>query len=123
MKGASRRHRPSRGFTIVEVLVALSAGVLVSLAAFTLSKSATSFLQREARISSAQLALTLAMNRLTNDIQRASFLSTRNIVTDPSVCRAPYPAGLALLSGITIASGAATVQGAQQNPQLTPDTL
>jgi Tfp pilus assembly protein PilW len=126
LEGASRRLRPSRGFTIVEVLVALSAGVLVSLAAFSLSKSATAFFQREARISSAQLALTLAMNRLTGDIQRASFLSTPNIQLDPSVCtttNSTWTAGLSVLSGITITPGPGTAQGAQQNPPLTPDVL
>ena len=67
-----------RGFTLIEVIVALSAGVLVSMAAFMLSKGATAFFQREARISTAQLGLTLAMNRLTNDIQRASLNSSPN---------------------------------------------
>ncbi len=114
---------PTRGFTLIEVLVALSAGVLVSIATFMLSKSATAFFQREARISSAQLALTLAMNRLTGDIQRASYLSTANSLVDPNVCRttsASWPTGLGLLTGVTITSGAATPQGAIQNPPMAP---
>jgi len=113
-----------RGFTIIEVIVALSAGVLVSMAAFMLSKNATAFFQREARVSSAQLALTLAMNRLTNDIQRASFLSSPNAFVDPSVCRqgvsASWPPGLAALTGITITAGTQTSQGAAQIPPMSP---
>src|SRR5277367_5834742 len=87
--------RRPRGFTLIEVLVALSAGVLVSMAAFMLSKDATRFFQHEARVSTAQIALTLAMNRLSGDIQRAGFLSTANVQLDPSVCRGvAWPAGL-----------------------------
>src|SRR3569832_577014 len=104
----------TRAYTLVEVLVAMSMGVLVSLAAFTLSKNATQFSQHEARISSAQLALTLAMNRLTNDIQRASYLSSPNALNDPRVCRdtlATWPNGLRSLAGINITqSGQATPQ-------------
>jgi type II secretory pathway pseudopilin PulG len=124
-----RRHpRPNRrGFTILEVVVALSAGVLVSMATFTLSKNATAFFQREARISSAQLALTLAMNRLTNDIQRASFLSTTNIQLDPNVCRTTagtWPAGLSVLGGLNISVGTQTSQGAIQPQAFTaPDQI
>ena len=125
-----------RGFTVIEVLVALSAGILVSAAAFMLSRNATAFFQREARISAAQLSLTLAMNRLTNDLQRASFLSTPNIVLDPRVCApttAIYPTGLGKLAGINIYSGTATTQGALQStppgtstswePQTPPDAI
>jgi type II secretory pathway pseudopilin PulG len=117
----------ARGFTILEVIVALSAGVLVSMATFMLSKNATAFFQREARISSTQLALTLAMNRLTNDIQRASFLSTANIQADPQVCRTnagTWPAGLAVLSGLNITAGTQTPQGAiQPQPFAPPDQI
>jgi prepilin-type N-terminal cleavage/methylation domain-containing protein len=124
---ATVRSRAARGFTIIEVMVALSAGVLVSMAAFMLSKNATAFFQREVRVSSAQLALNLAMNRLTSDIQRASFLSTPNIQADPSVCRtqaATWPAGLGALTGINIVSGTATAQGNAQSPAMVaPDQI
>jgi type II secretory pathway pseudopilin PulG len=121
----SLRNAALRAFTIVEVLVALSAGVLVSMAAFLLSKNATTFFQHEARISSAQLALTLAMNRLTNDVQRAAFLSTPNIRTDPQVCRtsiATWTNGLKLLGSVNIEpSTQATPQSAQNG--LFPDQI
>src|SRR5690242_6870684 len=100
----SPRLRP-RGFTLVEVLVAMSAGVLVSMAAFALSRNATHFFQHEARISATQLALTLGMNRITGDIQRASLMSTPNIQWDKKVCRAAdWPAGLKALAGVHIAA-------------------
>ena len=105
--------------------MSLSAGLLVSMAAFMLSKNATTFFQRESRVSTAQLALTLAMNRLTGDIQRASLLSSPNAFQDPQVCRAAgWPAGLTALTGLTISAGTATVQGNIQSPAMTaPDQI
>ena len=120
-------HRDLRGFTLIEVLVALSAGVLVSMAAFMLSKDATRFFQHEARISSAQMALTLAMNRLTGDIQRAGFLSSANVLLDPTVCRqtsTSWTPGLNALAGINIAASTqSTPQSLAQVPSLTPDQI
>jgi prepilin-type N-terminal cleavage/methylation domain-containing protein len=125
---SSALKRPlARGFTIIEVMVSLAAGVLVAMATFMMSRGATQFFQREARISSAQLALTLAMNRLTLDIQRASFLSTTNIQLDPNICKTTsgtWTAGLNLLGGINITQGTQTVQGAIQTQPLTaPDQI
>src|SRR5512146_2861455 len=107
--------RAARAFTLVEILVALSAGVLVSMAAFTLSKNATNFFQQEARVSTAQLSLTLGLNRIASDLARASFLSTPNAQADPMVCRdgswsnAP---GLQRLAGVFIRSGQGNAQSA-----------
>lgn len=102
-------------FTLIEILVALSAGVFVSVAAFAMSRNATAFFQHEARIATAQLSLTLGLNRLTSDLARASFLSTPNAKTDPMVCRdaswssAP---GLNALAGITVSAPTAPAQSA-----------
>ena len=54
------RRRARRGFTLVELLVAMAAGLIVSMAAFLLSKNAMRFFQHESRISAAQLAATLS---------------------------------------------------------------
>ncbi|WP_437870497.1 PilW family protein [Sorangium sp. So ce363] len=92
-----------RGFTLVELLVAMAAGLIVSLAAFLLSKNATRFFQNEARASASHLAATLGMNRLTADLQRAAYLSSPNILNDPEVCQVPAsPVGLRRLAGISI---------------------
>jgi prepilin-type N-terminal cleavage/methylation domain-containing protein len=103
---ARRRRRAARGFTLIEIIVSLSAGLMVSVAAFSMSKNATNFFQHEARISSAQLALTLGLNRLTADIQRAAFLASPNAQVDPMVCRDPsWTAGLHSFAGLTILKG------------------
>src|SRR5262245_38902123 len=102
----------SRGFTLVELLVAMSAGLMVSMAAFLLAKNATAFFQHEARISAAQLSATLGMNRLTGDIQRAAFLGTPNI-RNPNAQNgrkfcgdlAAAPQGLKTLAGLRVEKG------------------
>ncbi|MEP7126374.1 MAG: prepilin-type N-terminal cleavage/methylation domain-containing protein [Byssovorax sp.] len=100
------RRGAERGFTLIELVVALSAGLMVSMAALLLSRNATKFFQNEARISATQLAATLGMNRLTQDIQRASFLSSRNNITDKTLCtNGALPANLAGLSGIRFRTG------------------
>jgi prepilin-type N-terminal cleavage/methylation domain-containing protein len=124
----SQRASARRGFTLIEVVVALSAGLLVTLAAFMLSKNATAFFQHEARVSTAQLGLNLAMNRLTGDIQRAALNSSPNASADPNVCRTGvvWPTGLQNLAGITVVKGTTpTTEGLLQtpNPMPAPDSI
>jgi prepilin-type N-terminal cleavage/methylation domain-containing protein len=97
---ASRR----RGFTLVELLVAMAAGLTVSMAALLFSKNATRFFQSEARVSAAHLAATLGLNRISADLQRAGFLSSPNVLRDPLVCGAPltWPDGMRRLAGVSI---------------------
>lgn len=96
----------ARGFTLIELVVALSAGLMVSMSALLLSRNATKFFQNEARISATQLAATLGMNRLTQDLQRAAFLSTRNNFNDRTLCAGVgSPATLTGLAGLQIRVG------------------
>lgn len=100
LPGRARR----RGFTLVELLVAMAAGLVVSMAAFLLAKNATQFFQNEARFSGAHLAATLGMSRLSADLRRASFLSSPNVQRDPKLCgqTAGWPDGMSRLAGIAI---------------------
>jgi prepilin-type N-terminal cleavage/methylation domain-containing protein len=81
------RHR--RGFTLVELLVATVAGLIVGLAVVALSKEATNTFHEESRTAAAEMALRVAMDRIRADIGRASFMSTPNIWRDPSIAVAP----------------------------------
>lgn len=125
--GPRAQRAAAAGFTLIEILVALSAGVLVSMAAFAMSKNATAFFQHEARISTAQLAVTLGLNRITADLTRAGFLSTPNAKKDPMVCRdsswTSVP-GLNALAGVTILRGAAPSATSQAGMNgIVPDQL
>ena len=96
-----------RGFTMVELLIATAAGMFVAAAALLLSKNASQFFQHEARVAAAQLAATIGMNRLTGELQRASFLGTRNNATDPRLCSdgVALPAELSQLAGLRVTRG------------------
>jgi Tfp pilus assembly protein PilW len=74
-----------RGFTLVELMVALSGGLFLSAVVFALSRDTTRFYQQETRVASATLAGLVGFERLKSDIQRAGYLSTPNIQTDPRI--------------------------------------
>jgi type II secretory pathway pseudopilin PulG len=100
------------GFTLVELLFALVAGLIVALAVVSLSKSATQTFYEEQRAASAEMTLRLAIDRLRQDVERASFMSSGNIQADTFVplqatkalTKTPTgsPAGLANLAGIKL---------------------
>lgn len=86
--------RARRGFTAVELTVAVTAGLMVAAAAFTLAKTSTEVFQQEARMNAAQFSNLLGMDRLTADIKRAGFQTSPDPSGDPSVCSPPATAKL-----------------------------
>lgn len=120
--GAGRAR--ARGFTLVELMMATTAGLLVSAAAFLLAKSASTVFQEETRVTAAQLSASLGLRRLSEDIGRAGFLGTPNITTDPFVAdeSATWPPGVVGLRAITIDQGGSF--GAQSpDNNLSPDSI
>lgn len=75
-----------RGFTLVELMVALTGGLFLSVFVFMLASQGSKFYQSEARISNATIGVMNGFQRLRADIARAGFLASANIVTDPLVC-------------------------------------
>lgn len=75
----TRSSTTKRGFTLIELMVALSAGLIISAAAFMMARNATRFFQHEAGITSAQYAAMVGFNRLQADLRNASFLSSPNL--------------------------------------------
>jgi prepilin-type N-terminal cleavage/methylation domain-containing protein len=71
--------RGGRGFTLVELLVAIIAGLLVAAAAISFSKQSTRFFSQEARIAAAQMSVLSGFQRLQGDISRASYMSIPNM--------------------------------------------
>jgi type II secretory pathway pseudopilin PulG len=131
------RIRRARGFTLVELLVAIIAGLFVVMAAFAFAKTSTLSFQQESRIANAMLSNTLGFRRLVSDVQRASFLSTPNIrrdfarphpivpgqVVPGTICNDPatLPLGINNLQGLLIEHGLPASQNSDN--QLTPDQL
>lgn len=124
-RSSHRMHSKSRpgeqGFTLVEVLVAVTAGLMVSAAAFILARNATQFFQNEARISSAQLSAMLGIERLLSDLDRAAYLSTPNVLNQnqiPKTCIGPgTPSkGLENLAALGIEEGG-SITGSNPLPQ------
>ena len=124
------RKRGARGFTLIELMVSLSAGLGVAAGAFLLARSATAFFQNEARLTNAQFASMVGMTRLTSDIRRASYKSTTNAKRDPNVCgySATWPSALQSLAGIRIVEGGSKLDHAGDHTlsttnNLNPDSL
>ncbi len=116
--------RTARGFTLVELMVALTGGLFVTLAVFALARDSGRFYQRESRVANATVGAILGFERLRVDVAHAGFLVSPNIVRDPSVCSKPsaaWPAALGNLAGIAITSG--TSGGALAANNRTPPTL
>jgi hypothetical protein len=85
-RASSRRGR--RGFTLTELMVAITGGLLVAIAVFALARDSSRFYQRESRMGDATSAVIIGFQRLQADIARAGYLSTANIQADPRLC---YP--------------------------------
>lgn len=104
MKTRPLHDRSARGFTLVELMVAMTAGLMVSAAAMVLARNASRTFQQEARITSAQIAAGLGMSRLAADIQRAAFMSSPNVRRDPFVCGdySNWTVGMNSLAGVQI---------------------
>ena len=104
-KNRFRRDEP-RGFTLVELLVAITAGALVAAAAVLLSKNAVRIFQEESRISYAQVAVAMGLGRLGTDLEHAGRNTTRNPFTDRRICAQSnlidWPAGMRKLAPVVI---------------------
>lgn len=102
----SRARQRASGFTLVELMVAMVAGLFVSMAVFTLAKHASGFAMRQSRIADATLQSVIGFERLQADIARAGFLSSPNVVGDPTLCTnsgvTGYPPALARLASVLI---------------------
>ncbi|MCC6668082.1 MAG: prepilin-type N-terminal cleavage/methylation domain-containing protein [Polyangiaceae bacterium] len=104
---ASARRRRRRGFTLVELMVAVTGGLFVALAVFAISRQSGRFYTRESRVSDATLGALVGFERLKADVARAGFLSSPNVSADPNLCGTPtaYPNMLRRLASVRIRPG------------------
>jgi len=134
------RRGPQAGFTLVELTVALMAGLIVVLGILTLSREASRTFQEESRGASAEAALRTAVDRMRADLQRAAFMSTPNIMADTTIARSPTAtsnvayvantkmAGLLRLASLTVTQGGSVTTNTStlsnlQSPALNPDSF
>jgi len=101
------------GFTLVELMVALSGGLFLSMVVFALARDTTRFYQREGRLASATLAGMVGFERLKADIERAGYLSTPNIQADPlnRTTMASAPVGIQNLAAVRISPDLPSLTG------------
>lgn len=102
---SSTRYEDARGFTLVELMVAIAAGSLVATAAVLLSKNAVRLFQEESRMSYAQVAVANGMSRIGLDIEHAGRNSTKNPRNDPRLCFLgidDWPVGMRRLAPVHI---------------------
>jgi hypothetical protein len=109
-----------RAFTLVELMVAITGGLFVSIIVFTIAKNSSRFYQAETRVGEATLAGIVGFDRLRADIGRAGFLSSPNIQADPRVCGKPptvsgFPALLEKLTSIQIEQDATSASNLEQD--------
>lgn len=134
--GSSPRAGANAGFTLVELTVALVAGLIVALGIVTLSKESTQTFHEEVRISAAEATMRAAVDRLRADLARGGYMSTGNIVWDPQIAAAPGATnvatinaaflGLRRLASIHLIRGGSAAKSplsASQTPVLTPDAI
>jgi prepilin-type N-terminal cleavage/methylation domain-containing protein len=103
----ARRARGQRGFTLIELTVAMLAGLIVALGIMQLSRESTRTFHEEMRVSVAEANLRTAVDRLRSDLSRAAYMSTSNIATDPMIARAP---GAGVTPGFTGLGQLASIQ-------------
>ena len=75
---ARRTRRSQAGFTLLEMMAALVAGLIAIGSIYTLSSASSKHFHEQQRISQTQMSLRMAMARLTADIARAGFGGTPN---------------------------------------------
>jgi prepilin-type N-terminal cleavage/methylation domain-containing protein len=126
-----RRRSQQQGFTLVELTVALAAGLIVALGIMGLSRDATRTFHEEMRSSAAETSLRTAIDRLRADLGRAGFMSTSDFATDPAIARPPTGGipipnswGLAKLASIRLIPGGSVVETPLSGQNgLTPDSV
>lgn len=84
----ARSLRRRAGYSLVELMIALTAGALVISSTYFIGAASSRHFQEQQRIGQTQTAVRLAMDMVQRDLARAGYLGTANSATDQR-CRAP----------------------------------
>lgn len=74
----SRKRRSRAGFTLLELMVALVAGLTAITSIYFVGAASSRHFHEQQRIAQTQMSLRMAMEQLRRDIQRAGYLGTPN---------------------------------------------
>jgi hypothetical protein len=85
----AKLRRPLRAFTLIELMVALTAGLFFSVAVFMLMRDVSRYFQRESRVADATMGAILGFERLKADVARAGYLASPLLIKDPRRCPKP----------------------------------
>lgn len=88
----SRSERPARhrsGFTLIELMIALTVGGLAISSFYGVARTVNGFSQEQQRLSNLQDQLRHAMAQLKRDVQRAGYLATPNLALPTEGCGNP----------------------------------
>ncbi|MES1176716.1 MAG: prepilin-type N-terminal cleavage/methylation domain-containing protein [Myxococcales bacterium] len=126
MTGPMLARRGNAGFTLVELLVALTGGLFISLAVFALSRDSGRFYQSETRLANATVGGMLGFERLRQDIARAGFLISPNATRDGRLCGSPnanWPVALQNLASVQVTTPLGTYPSLTLNGRTPPALL
>ncbi len=85
-----RRAARTRGFTLIEMMVALAIGALVVASVFSIGGASARHFQEQQRIGVTQRSVRMAMGRLQRDIQRAGYMHVpSNLAPEVNMCATP----------------------------------
>jgi prepilin-type N-terminal cleavage/methylation domain-containing protein len=70
----SRRYTSRAGFTLVEMMVALTAGAIAITSIYFVSSASSSHFQEQQRVAQSQMSLRMAMEQIRSDVARAAYL-------------------------------------------------
>lgn len=84
-----RRAARREGFTLVELMVALTIGGVALTAIYAVGSASSRHFREQQRVSSAQTALRMAVEQLKRDFARAGYLGSPNAALPAEVCSPP----------------------------------
>ena len=87
------RGRRQAGFTLLELMTALVAGLIAVTATYLISAETSRHFNEQARVAQTQTSVRMAMEQLRRDISRAGFFGTGNTATEQRCVNAAFDYG------------------------------
>ncbi len=105
-KFRNQTNRTRRGFTLIELMVAMTIGAITVTTMFTMAAASTKFFQNQQRVAQMQLSLRMAADRLRRDIMIAGLHGSPSAACENRQC--PTIPSTTVCPGDTIAANADT---------------